>query len=229
MTAPAHLARPEPLRRSHSVRAWANAKFFESMDWYLHRRLGARKRALFADLPQRVVELGSGAGASMRYLAPGTRLLAIEPNPHTHDALRRSAARYEIALDIRSERAESTGLATGSVDAVICTLVLCTVEDHRLRSRKCVASCVRADVSCSSSTLGPVRVRCAHCNACYVARGGTSSTVAASTATPRPRSRRPASQRCGPSTIDSVACSCPCGRRSVASQSHETHDRREDH
>ncbi len=130
MTDTAHLARPEPVRRPHPMRAWANAKFFESMDWYSHRRLGARKKALFADLPQSVVELGSGAGASMRYLAPGTRLLAIEPNPHADDALRRNAARYGIDLEIREERAESTGLASASVDAVICTLVLCTVEDH---------------------------------------------------------------------------------------------------
>ena len=66
------------------------------MDGYLHRRLGTRKQALFADLPPTVVELGSGAGASMRYLAPGTHLVAIEPNPHAHDALRRTAARYGI-------------------------------------------------------------------------------------------------------------------------------------
>ena len=32
------------------------------MDWYLHRRLGARKQALFADLPPVVVELGVGRG-----------------------------------------------------------------------------------------------------------------------------------------------------------------------
>ena len=130
MTETKHLVHPEPVRRPHTGRAWANAKFFESMDWYSHRRLGARKKALFADLPQHVVELGSGAGASMRYLAPGTSLIAIEPNPHTHDALRRNARRYGIDLEIREERAESTGLASGSVDAVICTLVLCTVEDQ---------------------------------------------------------------------------------------------------
>src|SRR4051794_12871552 len=130
MTDTAPLTRPEPVRHPHPVRAWANAKFFDSMDWYQHRRLGARKRALFADLPPIVVELGAGAGASMRYLAPGTRLVAVEPNPHAHDALRRKAARYGIELEIRGERAESTGLATASVDAVICTLVLCTVDDQ---------------------------------------------------------------------------------------------------
>ena len=119
----------EPARWPHPRRAWANAKFFESMDSYSHRRLGARKKVLFADLPPAVVELGSGAGASMRYLEPGSRLVAIEPNPHTHDALRRNAARYGIDLEIRDDPAESTGLPSASVDAVISTLVLCTVED----------------------------------------------------------------------------------------------------
>jgi len=129
MTDTAPLAHAETARHHHPVRAWANAKFFDSMDWYQHRRLGARKSALFADLPPVVVELGAGAGASMRYLAPGTHLVAIEPNPHAHDALRRKAARYGITLEIRAEGAEANGLATASVDAVICTLVLCTVED----------------------------------------------------------------------------------------------------
>ena len=66
----------------------------------------------------------------MRYLVPGSRLVAIEPNAHAHDALRRNAARYGIDLEISEERAESTGLASASVDAVICTLVLCTVENQ---------------------------------------------------------------------------------------------------
>jgi SAM-dependent methyltransferase len=130
MIDPLHLSRPEPGRHHHPLRARANAKFFDSMDWYQHRRLGARKGVLFADLPSPVVELGAGGGASMRYLAPGTRLVAIEPNPHAHDGLRRRAARYGIDLEIRGEGAESTGLATASVDVVICTLVLCTVTDQ---------------------------------------------------------------------------------------------------
>ena len=90
MTETAHLVHSEPVRRPHPIRAWANAKFFESMDWYMHRRLGTRKKALFADLPALVVELGSGAGASMRYLAPGSTLVAIEPNAHAHGALPRA-------------------------------------------------------------------------------------------------------------------------------------------
>jgi SAM-dependent methyltransferase len=130
MTTATHLSPPSPVRHRHRVVAWGNAKFFELMDGYLHRRLGARKQALFADLPPTVAELGAGAGASLRYLSPGTRLLAVEPNPFAHDALRRTAARYGIDLEIREERAEATGIPTASVDAVISTLVLCTVEDQ---------------------------------------------------------------------------------------------------
>jgi len=129
MTETAHLAHRDATRPLHPIRAWGNSKFFESLDWYLHRRLGSRKRALFAGLPPVVVELGAGAGASMRYLARGTRLIAIEPNTYAHDALRRKAARYGIELEIRGEGGESIGLESESVYAVICTLVLCSVED----------------------------------------------------------------------------------------------------
>ena len=130
MTETQHPRSTDSVPRLHRGRAWANAKFFVSMDWYSHRRLGARKKALFADLPELVVEFGAGSGASMRYLAPGTRLVAIEPNAHAHGGLRRNAARFGIDLEIREERAESTSLDSASIDAVICTLVLCTVEDQ---------------------------------------------------------------------------------------------------
>jgi SAM-dependent methyltransferase len=113
----------------HPVRGRANAVIFSFLDRYQHHKFGARKGALFADLPPTVVELGSGTGASLRYLAPGSRLIAIEPNVHMHAALRRHAAHRRIELEIHQESAERTSLPDASVDAVICTLVLCTVPD----------------------------------------------------------------------------------------------------
>ena len=113
----------------HPVRGRANAGIFTVLDRYQHHLLGARKRELLADLPPTVVELGSGTGASLRYLSPGSRLIAIEPNVHMHAALRRHAARRGVDVEIRQESAERTSLPDASVDAVICTLVLCTVSD----------------------------------------------------------------------------------------------------
>src|SRR5688500_11313814 len=49
---------PNPLRGR------VNAALFRGIDWYVHRLLGATKRALFADLPDTVLEIGPGTGAN---------------------------------------------------------------------------------------------------------------------------------------------------------------------
>lgn len=118
---------------ANPVRGRLNAAFFRLVDGYVHRLLGDRKAALLADLRGPVVEIGPGTGANMRYYPPGTRLTAIEPNPHMHAALRRAADRFGVTLDLRATDAAATGLpdggADGGVEAVVCTLVLCTVPD----------------------------------------------------------------------------------------------------
>ncbi len=95
----------------------------------MHRHYGAKKSALFSTLPSTIVELGPGCGANFRYLRPGTRVIAIEPNQHMHPALHAAARRHQLELDVSSERARLAELDSGSVGAVIATLVLCTVDD----------------------------------------------------------------------------------------------------
>jgi SAM-dependent methyltransferase len=129
MTTHTHETRPGHVTVANPVRGRANAAFFRLVDGYVHRRIGVRKEALFADLPQQVVELGPGTGANLRYFRPGTHLVAIEPNPHMHRELARAGAARGVTLEIRATGAEATGLPSASVDAVVCTLVLCTVPD----------------------------------------------------------------------------------------------------
>lgn len=87
------------------------------------------KRRAFADLPDRVVELGSGVGANMRYLPDGATLVAVEPNPYMHRRLQAAADRANVRLELHGRVAEETGLADHSVDVVISSLVLCSVAD----------------------------------------------------------------------------------------------------
>jgi SAM-dependent methyltransferase len=103
--------------------------FFAVMGGYINLHLHKRKSAVFAGLPQTVVELGSGVGANLRYLTAGTRLIAIEPNRYMHARLRRAAARRGVDLEIRDVVAERIDLPDRSADAVISSLVLCTVGD----------------------------------------------------------------------------------------------------
>lgn len=96
---------------------------------YMHKQYGDLKQKLLADLPATVVELGSGAGANLRYLPRGTRLIAIEPNAYMHAPLRAAAAARGIELDLRSLKGEGLDLEAASVDFVFTSLVLCTVDD----------------------------------------------------------------------------------------------------
>lgn len=97
----------------------------------MDRAYGGRKRAILGGLPARVVEIGPGPGANLRYYAPGTTVIAIEPNPLMHPALRENAARLGLTLEIRGVRGEQIDLESASVAAVVGTLVLCTVENPR--------------------------------------------------------------------------------------------------
>ena len=114
---------------ANAVRGRLNAAVLRTSDAYGHLLMGRRKRRLFANLPPTVVEIGPGTGANLRYYRPGSRLVAIEPNPHMHAPLRKAAQRYSIELELREEGADAIGLPDASVDAVVSTLVLCTVPD----------------------------------------------------------------------------------------------------
>lgn len=113
----------------HGARGPFNAAFFSVMGPYIEWHLRRHKRRVFAELPRTVVELGSGVGANLRYLTPGTTLVAIEPNVHMNQRLRAAAERRGVHLDLRTRVAERTDLPDRSVDCVISSLVLCTVTD----------------------------------------------------------------------------------------------------
>jgi SAM-dependent methyltransferase len=106
-----------------------NSAFFSVMGGYINWHLHKRKAKVFVDLPPDVVELGSGVGANLRYLPADGRLIAIEPNPYMHARLRRAARRRGVELEIRSVVGERIDLPDSSTEAVISSLVLCTVSD----------------------------------------------------------------------------------------------------
>ena len=105
--------------------AWSLARAADA-----DRRLyGARKRRLFEGVGGTVVEIGAGAGPNADHLAPGTRWLVAEPNVHFHARLRRRAAARGLRLELLGGTAERLPLGDGTADAVVSTLVLCSVAD----------------------------------------------------------------------------------------------------
>jgi SAM-dependent methyltransferase len=113
----------------HPARGRFNSAFFRVMGGYINWHMHERKSTAFADLPPTVVEVGAGVGANMRYLPAAAHLVAIEPNPYMHTRLRRAARSHGVDLDIRSVVGEQIDLPDASADAVISSLVLCSVHD----------------------------------------------------------------------------------------------------
>ena len=96
-----------------------------------HRLYGARKTALLGGLSGNVVEIGAGAGVNLSYLDPSVQYVAVEPNVHFHDRVREAARLAGVDAEVRIGVAERLPLPDACADAVVCTLVLCSVDDVR--------------------------------------------------------------------------------------------------
>ena len=88
-----------------------------------------RRNRLFRMLSGRVLEIGPGAGANLPYYPNGTTLFGLEPNRYLFRYLREEAGRSDRIMHLINGRAESLGLRDHSIDAVVCTHVLCSVDD----------------------------------------------------------------------------------------------------
>lgn len=85
------------------------------------------KRELLSGLRGTIVEIGPGAGANLKYVDPGANWIGFEPNPHMRPNLLAEARRLGRTVDLRDGRGETLDLPDASADAVVCTLVLCSV------------------------------------------------------------------------------------------------------
>jgi SAM-dependent methyltransferase len=105
--------------------AWAMSREDERAD----PALAARKRALLADVTGDVIEIGPGAGANLRYCPQSIHWIGVEPNPYMDAYIQREAARRGMSVEIRRGTAEQVPAEDASADAVVSTLVLCSVRD----------------------------------------------------------------------------------------------------
>jgi ubiquinone/menaquinone biosynthesis C-methylase UbiE len=101
--------------------AHSNVKYEEEM--------AEQKQALFSDLHGNVLEIGPGTGPNLSYYSPDIHWIGIEPNPFMHSYLREEAEKLNLNIDLRNGTAEHLDVEDNSMDAVVSTLVLCSVEN----------------------------------------------------------------------------------------------------
>jgi ubiquinone/menaquinone biosynthesis C-methylase UbiE len=93
--------------------------------------LRARRQALIAKASGRVLEIGGGTGANLPFYGPGVESLTItEPSEAMVRRLERRLDRHELPAEVVRAPAEELPFDSGSFDAAVSTLVLCTVGDQ---------------------------------------------------------------------------------------------------
>ena len=162
------------LRYLHQI---GYAYFLSSFVAKYNKKMGKRKQKLFTELhdmklrsktqPFRILELGAGAGANFKFYPEGSHLVCIDPNPYFDSYLKKNLSEFpHVVLDqfIVCGAENMSTVASESMDAVVCTLVMCTVNDmdSTMAEIKRVLKKVRDKINFT----------CYFCKVCKIAESG---------------------------------------------------------
>ncbi|HKL19788.1 MAG TPA: class I SAM-dependent methyltransferase [Halalkalibaculum sp.] len=87
------------------------------------------KEELFSGLSGSILEIGAGTGANLDYYPQELDLWMLEPSPYMRNYLQEKAKEADQNIHMISGFAENMPFPAEKFDAVVATLVLCSVED----------------------------------------------------------------------------------------------------
>ena len=128
--------------------AWAETPFKASFGkraqaWVMahcgpryERLVAERKRGLLAGLEGNILEIGPGTGPNLKYYSRNCHCIGVEPNLYMHPYLNKAAEDAKLYVELRRGLAERLPAADESMDAVVSTLVLCSVSEPAMVLRE---------------------------------------------------------------------------------------------
>ncbi|MEU0721809.1 class I SAM-dependent methyltransferase [Streptomyces lavendulocolor] len=119
---------PETERQSRAERRFA--AWYARLNAVAERRwAGQRRAALVSGLTGRVLDLGAGTGANLPHFRGDAHVTAVEPSAAMRAQLVAKLDQARVPVEVVDAGAEILPFPNGHFDAVVCTLVLCTVQD----------------------------------------------------------------------------------------------------
>jgi SAM-dependent methyltransferase len=105
------------------------ARFWTFMSAHEPESVQAWRREVLADLSGRVLEVGAGTGTNFAlYPDTVTELVAVEPERRLTEIARQAALSAPVAVTVTDSTIETLD-AGEPFDAVVCSLVLCSVDE----------------------------------------------------------------------------------------------------
>lgn len=101
------------------------------IDWVMQAPMATREREeLIPQAAGVVLEIGAGSGLNFPYYSAAiTKLYALEPQATLSAKARPRAARTPFPIEFLDLKSEAIALPDISVDTIVCTWVLCSIDD----------------------------------------------------------------------------------------------------
>ena len=144
-----------------------HAAVYDAVMWPFERiAVSGWRRRLAAGARGRVLEIGTGTGAQLRWYGAGASVTALEPDASMRERARRRAALAAARVTVVDGRAEELPFTDASFDAAVSAFALCTVaypEAALAELRRVLVPGGRSSCwstcTCTGSRGGPCRAR----------------------------------------------------------------------
>jgi ubiquinone/menaquinone biosynthesis C-methylase UbiE len=118
------------LRQQRAVHHPLFACCYARVGHLMDAEIGDHRQRLLAGLAGRVLEVGAGNGLNFpHYPATVTEVLAIEPEPYLRRLALAAAQQAPVPIRVTDGTAEALPAPDAGAEAVVASLVLCTVTD----------------------------------------------------------------------------------------------------
>ncbi len=106
------------------------ARVFDRLSGVMERDVGEHRQEMLAGLSGRVVEVGAGNGMNFaHYPATVDEVAALEPEAYLRAKAEQAASRAPVDVTVRAGVADALPFQAAVFDAVVASLVLCSVSD----------------------------------------------------------------------------------------------------